>query len=285
MTRWLPFLLLCACTSELDRATGGEHPPLTEDRCRDCHVDGDAPPAPVWHVLDCCGPDHDDCGDCHRLDRFDRPTFDHRQTDFPLIDAHSTGLGGPLRCDRCHRETPTPTTCAGCHASPHRFPADACDACHDTVSFLGTRFQHDDIHPLGPQHPDLLCASCHLEPVPIRTDCSCCHTRGAFSADVGHTFPIRWRPFAAGERPADRTVCTDAVQLEQPTALDCDACHPGTTFDLTHHAHVPALTGTHAAPREVAGRQLPICDRCHLARDGTLSCTGAGCHDTQPDDL
>ncbi len=289
----LPLLLLAACDSELATAptadAGHPTPIAAAARCRDCHAapDGpttDAPPAPTWHVVDCCGPDFDDCGDCHRVNAFRPPKFDHDQTSYPLTGRHRTGEGAPLRCDRCHTSpTATPTECADCHADDrpaisHTFVEPACDACHTTAGFTDPTPDHA-VFPLDGPHPEVRCEGCHLEPQPIRSDCACCHTRDAFGSPVQHTFPLRWRPFAQGESPVDRTACFPDTPLEGNGAADCDACHSGALFGGAGYRHASLiLTGGHDARREVGGRSLALCDQCHTDRAGTLGCGAIECH-------
>ena len=101
-------LLLAACSSErAEPQPVAPHPAVAAAaRCRDCHAapgdaPGDAPPAPVWHVLDCCGPDFADCRPCHTTEAFRPALFDHAA--WPLDGAHRVpDPDAPLRCDRCH---------------------------------------------------------------------------------------------------------------------------------------------------------------------------------------
>ena len=290
--RWvLPLLVVCGCESELAGRAAGDagHPvPIAaEARCRDCHgapdeAPGDAPPAPTWHVIDCCGPEWDDCAACHRVDAFRPPKFDHDETAWPLTGRHRSPEGAPLRCDRCHAQE-TPTACEGCHAADrpgvsHTFVEPGCDGCHTTSGFADPTVAHDAF-PLEGAHPEVRCEACHLEPRAIRSDCACCHTRDAFGAPVQHTFPLRWRPFTQRESPLDRTVCFAETTLEAPGALDCDACHGGALFEGAGYRHAAlVLSGGHDARREVGGRALAVCDQCHVERAGTLGCGEVDCH-------
>jgi predicted CXXCH cytochrome family protein len=90
--------------------------------------------------------------------------FNHMKTGFPLTGVHIN-----VDCETCHvggRFKGTPTACAGCHSpgrsvvAPHK-PANhiptnaACETCHtNTVSFLGTRFNHMGVQPRA-------CITCH----------------------------------------------------------------------------------------------------------------------------
>ena len=299
--RTLPLLVaaLLACESERLEAPEVQdagHPVPTGDfaRCRDCHAGPEdpvpavaAPPAPTWHVLDCCGPDWDDCGDCHRPNAFRPPRFDHDEGSFPLVGRHRTAEGAPLRCDRCHGldrdPDAAPGTCVSCHGAQRPTPSHAfveadCGVCHTPDGFRGGAYAHDEV-PLEVPHAEIRCEACHAERRPIRTDCACCHTRDAFGAPAAkaHTFPLRWRPFGPGESPAERTVCFPETRLEQPDARDCDACHAATFFEGGAYTHDTwLLTGAH-------GRA--DCVGCHLDRATRPPTACAGCHATDaPDD-
>ncbi len=148
----------------------GEH---REAKCRDCHT------GKRFRGLDtACVSCHrkDDkhkgrfgteCEACHTPTKWDKVTFDHARTKFPL-----TGKHAGLECEDCHakqRFAGTPTDCVACHPEPevhagllgtqcakchnvnawspaqlpeHTFPINhrsrksiACDVCHDQGTF------------------------------------------------------------------------------------------------------------------------------------------------------
>ncbi len=135
---------------------GGQYTGL-DTACVSCHLKDDA------HN----GQFGTQCEQCHVPDAWDRVTFDHNQTNFPLDGAHvnvpckSCHVGGqyagtPTECVACHPEPDVHkgqfgTACAECHTTTawkpaylpeHTFPLDhgsrtilACDVCHDQGTF------------------------------------------------------------------------------------------------------------------------------------------------------
>jgi len=139
------------------------------------------------------------CESCHATDAWERVTFDHDSTRYPLRGAHAT-----RRCSVCHTRPegqPTapirfrglPTTCgvAGCHIDPHggqfggRARGDACTTCHSEDRWKPAAFDHqtDSDWPLDGRHRDVRCGACHRpqgEPPVVRfrytpQRCEDCH--------------------------------------------------------------------------------------------------------------
>lgn len=288
-------VLLAACASERGEPQPvAAHPAVAADaRCRDCHAapedaPGDAPPAPVWHVLDCCGPDFADCRPCHTTEAFRPALFDH--AGWPLDGAHRVpDPDAPLRCDRCHAaalpaDDAAPARCFDCHAADrptvsHGFASDRCADCHTAAAFAPAATAHPDAFPLTGPHADHPCAACHLpglERAPLRADCACCHTGEALGAAVAHDFPLRWRPLPPGADPAARVACAQTDTLEP--GLDCDSCHAAGFAAATFAHDGWPLTGAHAGERRVGDRALPLCDACHLDRAEAIPTRCDGCH-------
>ncbi|MDH5282766.1 MAG: hypothetical protein OEW80_02665 [Gemmatimonadota bacterium] len=107
--------------------------------------------------------------------------FDHRQSGWALEQSHDS-----LACEKCHaskyRTAPEAalsvrksdagwvglgTTCASCHADPHRDAlGTGCTECHDASSWeAAPRFNHDSTsYPLTERHRQVKCAECHESP-------------------------------------------------------------------------------------------------------------------------
>jgi hypothetical protein len=115
------------------------------------------------------------CESCHTTEAWERVTFDHDRTRYPLRGAHLT-----KRCSACHtRERPgapirfrgLPLTCgnAGCHVDPHggqfgnRERGSACTTCHNEERWRPALFDHqtDSDWPLDGAHRRVPCRSCH----------------------------------------------------------------------------------------------------------------------------
>ena len=163
-------------------------------------------------------PNVQDCASCHGTRAFRPSTIGvaaHARLRFPLEGAHRA-----VPCTECHRELSrparfrsaetlllarprdtsrvdlrAPTSCAGCHVTPHgkqfdaRRDRGACESCHAVAAFRpASRFDHDRDTPfkLTPAHARVPCATCHVRenprdpksPVIYRgtvAQCSRCH--------------------------------------------------------------------------------------------------------------
>lgn len=123
------------------------------------------------------------CLNCHTMASWEKRTFDHAKTSFPLTGQHQS-----VACASCHPSRSDPKVdpgvgadpnqqfavfkgirhfkCSDCHQDPHqgRFGA-TCQQCHSTAGWKqGARasFNHDRTgFPLTGQHRAVACASCH----------------------------------------------------------------------------------------------------------------------------
>ena len=115
------------------------------------------------------------CDGCHTVEAWERVTFNHDDTRYPLRGAHVR-----LACARCHTPAPDrpggpirfhglPLTCEGCHTSPHggqfagRTGGDACTVCHSDEHWKPSIFDHltDSNWPLDGAHRNVPCNACH----------------------------------------------------------------------------------------------------------------------------
>jgi hypothetical protein len=191
------------------------------------------------------------CADCHNVNTFTNPTFDHTVVSkgFELLGAHSS-----IQCSDCHT-IPAYTTlftpqnqndCYSCHASDYQtnhptaqFPKTCLD-CHNINSFKGASFDHATVSKgfelLG-SHNTIACASCHTLPdygkifnATDQNDCYSCHTTDYQASHPSGKFP---------------TTCAD--------------CHNVTTFKNPTVDHKSLSKGF-----ELLGAHLSIqCSNCH----------------------
>jgi hypothetical protein len=122
------------------------------------------------------------CEACHGVEAWDRVTFEHDSTRYPLRGAHRR-----LACARCHTRPGTdravpvqfrglPLTCqaSGCHTDPHggqfadRARGGTCTTCHSETAWKALTFDHqrDTDWPLDGAHRDVPCADCHKATTP-----------------------------------------------------------------------------------------------------------------------
>ncbi len=135
---------------------GGEFTGL-ETACVSCHLKDDA------HA----GRFGTQCEQCHVAEAWDRVTFDHSKTNFPLTGAHVD-----VACESCHvggRYAGTPTECAACHPEPDVHKGQfgtACAECHTTKAWKPATFK-DHTFPLDHGSRTVLA-------------CDVCHDKGTF---------------------------------------------------------------------------------------------------------
>jgi hypothetical protein len=184
----------CIRCHQPDAQTGVRRFVGTARRCRDCHVNPHG--EQFRREISANG-----CRACHTslaTWRFDRNSFDHAATGYPLEGAHARAA-----CGDCHvrpastapvRYRGTPTDCRGCHVDPHRgqlTPAGGagCTRCHvSTTAWRDHRFDHQRHarFKLDGVHRRLDCAACHVKRKlpggastihyrPLGRDCKDCH--------------------------------------------------------------------------------------------------------------
>jgi hypothetical protein len=210
------------------------------------------------------------CAACHTAEGWDRVTFDHARTGFPLEGAHA---GAP--CRGCHRESDfkaaVPRACVACHRDVHAGRLGTrCANCHGAVAWneqsFGAEAHRRSNFPLDGRHAVLPCEECHGD--------------------------VRDRSFA---RPTKR--CVDCHGPERDGAAfphasagnsdDCRRCH-GTWRFLGgylpgHDACFPIRSGTHSGIRCLRCHTSypPISGTCNYS-DPTLACLN--CHSNCPHD-
>jgi hypothetical protein len=173
---------------------------LNSTDCYGCHAaDWNRTPAIGGNV-----PDHikagfpntaAQCASCHPITTWAAGRFDHTATGFPLTGAHADPTKAP--CSACHVNNnysgTLPTNCYGCHIAAWQstvslggsvpnhiaagFPTDcATSGCHNTTSWLGATFNHNNFWRLP--HHSAVCSDCHIDSTNYaNTSCISCHTQ------------------------------------------------------------------------------------------------------------
>jgi hypothetical protein len=201
----------------------GKHSALA---CAKCHPRGEkAKKLAFAKCSDChrqdphAGKYGGDCQGCHVVEGFEKASFSHDRTRFPLTGKHAA-----LSCQACHVKKggmqsawykPLSTACADCHADVHRGQfAAACDSCHTTRGFtrgeLKFNHQTDSSFPLLGKHATLSCRQCHLK------------TSRAFPSGQGEA--VLYKPLGA-----DCLDCHRDYHLGQ-LGKECGQCHGFDSF-------------------------------------------------------
>ncbi|MDH3672961.1 MAG: cytochrome C [Gammaproteobacteria bacterium] len=246
-----------------DIATGrGYHGRLEDNRCKPCHDEHQ--------------------GRNMNIAPFDKKTFDHYSTDYPLEGAH---VDPKVKCEDCHKPRlkyrDAPSTCYGCHKKDsddaHKGKKGKdCVKCHVDSNWKEIRFDHSETDfPLEGRHLFLKCDDCHVderhEGTPKR--CYACHKkddnkkghkgRRGKKCDTCH-IPDKWGmsifdhardtefPLKGKHRRAKCTAChkepfyKDKVKLK----TNCYACHESDDDEEGHK-----------------GERGEECETCHTPRD------------------
>jgi hypothetical protein len=121
-----------------------------------------------------------ECEMCHNSTAWNQVSFNHANTNFPLLGAHQN-----VNCSDCHESgfTGTTTDCFDCHQTefnatndpPHQllnFSHD-CLECHNMNGWIPANFNHS-FYPVDNRHDELNCNECHSEPN-YQPQCIGCH--------------------------------------------------------------------------------------------------------------
>ena len=210
--------------------------------CASCHKNPHTPPLAGA------------CSSCHGTETWRTRKFDHAATDFPLAGRHAL-----LACVSCHKapalqESRRSTTCASCHADPHRGEfKDDCASCHTETSFTNGTFDHGarTRFALAEKHAGLPCAACHAGiRVGVRAETAVADFRGLGTACVScHPDPH-----------------------ERDLGDACETCHSAATFAVAAFSHPRAQHLFEAAHATLT------CDACHtpapIPRTGRVAMAG-----------
>jgi len=198
------------------------------------------------------------CRSCHtehrgrnaQLAQFDTKTFDHRATDFELLDKH-----GAVACAKCHvagkRWREAPATCVACHTKDDVHKGGLgrkCDECHTAKTWKGTEFDHarKTRFALNGKHADGKCDDCHANGRFKDTPRSCvgCHKKddehkGQYGDKCETCHGAKaWKPSTF-----NHDVDTRYALKDRHRQVKCAACHvssgtwhnkPGTTCVACH---------------------------------------------------
>ena len=247
-----------------------------------------------------------------------RAGYDHRGLGFV-----PAGLHGDLDCSACHPRADAQVLapgesrfgglapdCSACHDDPHgSVLTQSCGQCHGQSEPFGdlAGFRHRDDVPLVGGHGGLACDACHpgggalaldglLDRGPAAArDCVDCHGtphRAGFvaaSAEVGGDCAACHAAEHGSFTSPDLAAATrfhgaSGFPLDGPhRALDCAACHRGTTFEARFPGRSPNdCAACHGDPHggQFAGPAgvLPDCRTCHDAQAFVPSTFGPADH-------
>ena len=241
-----------------------------------------------------------ECKHCHTEHKgrdadilaFDRETFNHDKTDFPLEESHRQ-----VACASCHKPLPKPkpaadfvappgpfsrtaANCVSCHRSqePHRGRlGEKCQQCHSARAWKKVDYSHTQgKFRLRGMHKKVGCVLCHPDQrwKKIATDCYSCH---------------RLDDVHAGRYGQKCQECHDEMgpardpQRPKSAWRQVRFDHARTKFPLTGKHRTSACELCHAPGQK--GKKLPLdCFSCHQRDDqhrGFFGTKCESCHTTE----
>jgi len=223
-----------------------------------------------------------DCGMCHNNNNWQGATFNHSQTNFPLLGAHLT-----TTCSKCHANgfTNTPTQCNSCHSENYngsQVPSHTaagisvlCETCHNATAWKPSTFNHtttgyqltgghslvvqcSDCHRGTTQNTPTQCINCHqiqydnakdhkTQSYPV--ECSMCHNNNNW---LGATFNHSQTNFPLLGAHLTTTCSKCHANGFTNTPTQCNSCHSANYTE----SQVPSHTA--------AGISV-LCETCHNA--------------------
>ena len=142
-------------------------------QCYSCHRGDDA------HK----GQEGKQCGECHNSYSWNKTSFDHGLSRFPLLGKHAR-----VRCNKCHEKSTfkdAPLNCIACHKSDDKHKrrlGTRCEQCHTPRSWKYWKFNHNTqtSFRLDGRHKGVACYACHRHPVKrnisLSSTCVSCHS-------------------------------------------------------------------------------------------------------------
>lgn len=219
------------------------------------------------------------CRACHtehrgrdaQLAQVDAKTFDHRVTDFELLDKHRG-----VECAKCHvagkRWREAPATCIGCHSRDDVHKGGLgrdCASCHDARGWRAAAFDHaaKTQFALDGKHAEVKCDACHVNGHFKDTPSTCvgCHRKddahkGTYGEKCESCHAAKaWKPSTF-----DHDTDTRFRLRDKHRAVKCASCHTGPIFQAKIGT---ACVDCHVKDDKHKGSLGRQCSDCHNERN------------------
>jgi len=224
----------------------GRNPNAAKSDCRRCHTDHKGRGADII--------------------QFDRQTFDHSFTNYPLKDAHKN-----VQCEGCHSSKvafrKTQGLCVDCHkkVEPHKGNlGEKCDTCHsETVWKQVKPFDHSKTKfALEGSHRRVDCATCHVNQIykNLARTCVSCHRL----QDV-HAGRFGSKCETCHDQAKWSTVRFDHDKTKYPLRgahknVKCETCHTGDLYADKLQTNCASCHKKDDPHKNTLG---PKCEQCH----------------------
>ena len=207
------------------------------------------------------------CQDCHNTQAWSDVSFDHDETDFPLLGLHEN-----VRCNVCHaseRYEGISKTCFSCHALSDVHAGEngqECQLCHNEEGWDQASFDHDKdtVFPLKGTHSTVVCSGCHKSPIfddkPGKICVDCHRNDDAHQGQFGnqcqrcHT-STQWIKVTFKHHRD-----TDFVLNGKHKSLQCSLCHKGNPYEEKLETN---CISCHKLDDVHKGQQGDNCSSCH----------------------
>jgi hypothetical protein len=276
--------LKCATCHTQDGRALKFSPPASRDDCAACHRgDYDEEHAGSGFPVTCLS--------CHNVNGWDKPSFNHTATAFPLLGVHAKTActdchGPPAHLSKAFAGT---EACVACHQGDYDgkhkgsgFPTK-CLSCHSQATWAGASFDHVGLaggFALEGPHAKAACGSCHAQPdyalkfpkPATQQDCVACHRPDYDATHVGSDFPTTCLTCHAADRwegaAFDHAGATGFPLVESHAKAPCTSCHtrPGYALKVPKPAKDDDCLSCHQADYDThhAGSGFPTtCLTCH----------------------
>lgn len=236
--------------------------------CKSCHADHKGRTADVVYQ------------NFGGLEAFEKK-FDHKQTDFELLDKHKD-----VKCDKCHlpkkKHREAPDDCYGCHKKDDKHKGalgEKCGDCHNAKSWKekDVFFDHDKTKfPLKNGHadPKIRCADCHPNNHYKNTPIACneCHKKdddkkghqGRYGAkcETCHT-DKDWKTLKF-----DHDRDTKYPLKGKHKSTKCDDCHTAKGPNSLYKEKTPnTCIACHKKDDKHKGSEGEHCEKCHTEKN------------------
>lgn len=259
-------------------ALRGKH---RDTKCASCHKDSGFRDPPPMTCAACHDSDDREkghrgqlgkqCENCHNERGWRGTSFDHKQSEFPLLGRHAQA-----QCRQCHTDNrfkDASRDCSSCHTKDDQHKeklGPRCADCHDARGWKPGRFDHDKTgFRLDGSHAKATCLSCHTVPVKdkftLTADCGSCHAkddphRARFGGRCENCHDSRsWKLPVFDHNQRSRFKLDGAH-----SKVGCYACHSTAVTDKPVLA--VECASCHAKKDDVHfGSYGNQCERCHVA--------------------
>ncbi|MFQ5560125.1 MAG: cytochrome C, partial [Nitrospinota bacterium] len=215
-----------------DFPLSGKHKTLL---CKKCHKKGKKPrdaPSTCFGCHEKKDPHKQKlgklCSSCHSSTGWDKTSFDHNKTQFPLIQKHIQ-----VRCKGCHAGKTykkTRSDCFSCHEK-HDVHGGVytkkCSECHNPSGWKKTTFTHKKVRSIG-KIALSNCIACHkkndIHKGEFGKECRKCHSSKKWAALL-FTHKKTKFPLKMKHKNLKCKECHTTPPFKQKMSTDCFSCH------------------------------------------------------------